>query len=115
MGQRSHGDYEREDSRKRTFTPEVNDDRPVWTINAPVSQTSLFSKSLPGSPLVRRTGQQPKYREILKEETIVTDTTICEVTDTKTSTTYMLNSPRTPRGSASHSSEVGYNFPHRTF
>ncbi|GAV07289.1 hypothetical protein RvY_17146 [Ramazzottius varieornatus] len=102
-----HGDYERENSaQKRSFTPELIDDRPVWTINAPVSQTASFSKSLPGSPLVKRAGlsgqQQPRYREILKEETIITDTTICEVTDTKTSTTYMLNSPRTPRGSASH-------------
>jgi hypothetical protein len=82
-------------NRQRPFTPEIVDDRPVWTVNAPVS--ALHSKSLPGSPSPRRSGQQHRYREILREETIITDTTISEVTDTKTSTSYILNSPRTPR------------------
>lgn len=74
----------------------VLDDRPVWTINAPVNKTTVKAiSSLPASP--HRTGSGRGYREILKEETIITDTTISEVTDTKTAVTYILPSPRTPR------------------
>ena len=81
----------------RPFTPEIVDDRPVWTVNAPVSGV-LHSKSLPGSPSPdRRRVANGRFREILREETIITDTTISEVTDSNVSTSYILNSPRTPR------------------
>ncbi|OQV15528.1 putative PH and SEC7 domain-containing protein 3 [Hypsibius exemplaris] len=82
---------------QRPFTPEIVDNRPVWTVNAPVEALAFHSDGLLVSPERRRSSRGSRFREILREETTIIDTTISEVTDTNIVTSYILNSPRTPR------------------